>query len=628
MSPLEVLTQYWGYTSFRELQAEIIDSILKKKDTIALLPTGGGKSLCYQVPAIIMPGCAIIISPLIALMQDQVMRLKSLGIMAETIHSAMHISEKDAVFSNLYHNKLKFLYVSPESLRNKKLQSYLQKAIISFVAIDEAHCISQWGYDFRPTYLLIHELRQFLNIPFLALTATATEEVLSDIHKELKLVDPIIFRQSFARKNIQFIVEDQENKQIRTADILTKLNSCGLVYTRNRKSTVVYSKYLSEKKISAEAYHAGLDSDRRKIVLKNWLDSKTKIVVCTNAFGMGIDKPDVRSVIHVDLPQSLEEYYQEAGRAGRDGQNSYAIILKNSRDVVSFESQLDSSFPTLDQIKVIYKNLGIFLQVAVGSKTDMYCDFDVVEFCYKFSLDLKLCLIALKILEQSEAIEMSEFLAQQSKIQLNSDQSSLDHYSHLSSKNQELLDYLRRNFENIYIMPIPIDEAILAKQLNWNKVDVEKKLQYFQSENIIKYTVPMTTTQIRFIGYRSSTADLEIDEDWYQLRKLSFHKKLKAILNYLDEAECRQRNILQYFGEMGSQVCGRCDLCLAKQNYQRKDSRRNELLNLLAVRKAMTVHQIYEYFPFNQRELIVEVLNELYREQIIIREFNQISLKN
>jgi ATP-dependent DNA helicase RecQ len=245
MSPLEVLSQYWGYTSFRELQAEIIDAVLKKKDTIALLPTGGGKSLCYQVPAIIMPGCAIIISPLIALMQDQVMRLKSLGIMAETIHSAMHISEKDAVFSNLYHNKLKFLYVSPESLRNKKLQSYLQKAIISFVAIDEAHCISQWGYDFRPTYLLIHELRQFLDIPFLALTATATEEVLSDIHKELKLVDPIIFRQSFARKNIQFIVEDQENKQIRTADILAKLNSCGLVYTRNRKSTVVYSKYLS-----------------------------------------------------------------------------------------------------------------------------------------------------------------------------------------------------------------------------------------------------------------------------------------------------------------------------------------------------------------------------------------------
>ena len=625
-TPLEILHKYWGFTSFREFQEEIIQSILVSNDTVALLPTGGGKSICYQVPGLILAGCAVVISPLIALMQDQVLRLKELGIEAMAYHSGLHYLEKESILNQLLHNKLKFLYLSPESLRNRKIQAHLQRASISMLAIDEAHCISQWGYDFRPAYLLIHELRSLLNVPVLALTATATKEVLEDIQRELKLNKPGIFRQSFKRSNIQFVVEEQESKPIRLLQILSKLKSSNLVYTRNRKNTIQLSQYLNTNQINAAFYHAGMEAQERAEVLSKWLKSNNETVVCTNAFGMGIDKPNVKAVIHVDIPPSIEEYYQEAGRAGRNGEKSYAILFHNVRDTNAMQSQLVENFPSIQDVKLLYKNLGIYLEWAVGHSSEEMKDFDLAAFCTAFKVNAMTIIYGLKILEQSELIELTDSFQSSSKIQLTSNQSILDDYSLMSLKIQTMLDFLRRKYENIYITPVAIEEYDIAKYCNISITETISMLHYFKNEGILKYIVPITQSQLRFIGERLRSDELTLDIDWYNKRKQSHIKKLEGMLQYIAEKECRQKNILNYFGEKTSELCGKCDLCLANNKENHIETRTIEILELLRKNNTMTIHQIYEYFPYNQREIIVGIVNDLLSEQKITRNIDQLKV--
>lgn len=618
---LEILQKYWGHSAFRELQEDIINSVLSAKDTIALLPTGGGKSVCYQVPGMMLNGTCIVISPLVALMQDQVSRLQSLGIAAETLHSGLHYTIRDSILNKLSLERLKFLYISPESLRNKKYIGLLKSAKISFVAIDEAHCISQWGYDFRPSYLLIHEFRDLVQVPFLALTATATASVLLDIHVELKLINPIIFKSSFSRPNIQFVVEEQENKMQRSARILHRLNEAGIIYTRNRKNTLHYSDYLIKKEINASAYHAGMESDIRKKILNTWLSSNNDVVVCTNAFGMGIDKADVRSVIHVDLPTSIEEYYQEAGRAGRDGNISYAILLYDQSDILRFSNQFEKLFPSIDFIRQTYKSLAIFLDVAVGSQTYEWIDFDLIAFCNQFNLPLEACYYSMKVLEQSDLIDVTDSFMQSSKLQIIANQEALRSYMILNEEFQQILLFIQRAYEGIHTLPVNISEDQISKTLNWNVQKVKNYLIYFQKENLIKYHVQKTTSQVKFIGERLRSNEIIIDQDWYQRRKQVYLNKLQGILNYINEKNCRQQNILNYFGEVDTLLCGRCDLCLARIV---PINRKAEILSLLKHRSEITLLSLIEFFPYNVRSHIIGIVEDLIREGLLIRKLDRL----
>jgi ATP-dependent DNA helicase RecQ len=384
---LEILEKYWGFKNFRPLQEEIINAVLNGKDTLALLPTGGGKSICFQVPAMLKEGICIVVSPLIALMKDQVDNLLNKGIKAIAITSSMHKREIDIALDNCIHGNIKFLYLSPERLETEIVQVRLQKMNISLIAIDEAHCISQWGYDFRPSYLKIELLRELLpKTPVLALTATATKEVVKDIQEKLHFKKENVFQESFERKNVAYIVLNEEDKLARLLKLATNVKGTGIVYVRNRKTTQDIANYLISNQLSADFYHAGLDTKTREQKQNNWIQNKTRIIVCTNAFGMGIDKPDVRFVAHIDLPDSLEAYFQEAGRAGRDGKKSFAVLLYNASDKINLERNIELNFPTIDEIRQTYQALANYYQIATGAGLGTTYNFDITAFCDNYKL--------------------------------------------------------------------------------------------------------------------------------------------------------------------------------------------------------------------------------------------------
>ncbi|WP_395808842.1 ATP-dependent DNA helicase RecQ [Daejeonella sp.] len=566
-----ILSKYWGFSKFRPLQEDIIQSVLDGKDTLALMPTGGGKSLCFQVPALLKPGICIVVSPLIALMKDQVENLKDKGIKAIAIISGMGKREVDIALDNCIYGDIKFLYLSPERLLSELVRVRLRHMQVNLIAIDEAHCISQWGYDFRPSYLHLAELREIHpNVPILALTATATERVAADIQLKLNFQHAQIFRKSFERKNLSYLVYNEENKLRKLFSIAKNVKGTGIIYVRNRRETQEVARQLTMQGISADFYHAGLDTPLRMKKQTAWKNSEVKVIVATNAFGMGIDKSDVRFVVHLDLPESLEAYYQEAGRGGRDEKKAYAVLLFNNSDVFQLKNRFEQQYPSIEEIKQIYHHLGNYYQLAFGAGEGLSLEFDLADFCNRFKLDPFRTLHALKFLEHDEYIALTETVFLASRVQVLSGSADLYRFQVEQPAYDQFIKVLLRSYGGIFDQLSAIKESDLGKRLGITRNEVVKILQKLQTLQIINYIEQTDKPHLLFIKPRVDTLHLLIDRRYHEDRYQVHQSQIESIINYAVNNKCRSQQLLNYFNEAHAPTCGVCDVCLENKKASKK----------------------------------------------------------
>lgn len=562
-----ILKKYWGYDQYRPLQKEIIESVLSGKDTLAVLPTGGGKSICFQVPSLAQKGICIVISPLIALMKDQVENLKKRDIPALLIHSGMKKVDVIQTLKNATHDYFKFLYVSPERLETSLFNEYLPGLNVNLIAVDEAHCISQWGYDFRPSYLRIAELRKELpNVPVLALTASATEEVQLDITKKLEFKSSNVFKQSFGRKNLSYSVFKVHSKPAKLVDIVGKVSGTAVVYCKSRKRTNEIKELLQMHGISSTNYHAGLKQEERNQRQKDWIENKVRVIVCTNAFGMGIDKPDVRLVVHVDVPDCLENYYQEAGRAGRDCKKSYAVLLYDERDIIELSELHAVRFPSEAHIKNVYSALVNFLQIPSYTGEYRSYNFDFDEFIRNFRLSSNETLYSLKALEADGWIEFNEKNFTPSTLVFTTSKRELHEFQKSYPQQEPLLTTLLRTYEGIFDFPAFISETMIARLMKKDEIEIRRELQAVASFGIISYTLQNEEPQIIFKKNRVPVQDLKLNTSLYNKRKDSFIRRVETMISYTKHSNCRSCFISNYFGDHAAKDCGICDNCLRKKS--------------------------------------------------------------
>lgn len=613
-----ILKQYWGYDGFRPPQGKIIDSLLSGQDTIALLPTGGGKSICYQVPALAVAGKAVVVSPLISLMVDQVESLRSRGIHAAAIHSGLDQSMIDALLDNFVHGPLKLLYVSPERIETEIFQVRFHMANVAFVAVDEAHCISQWGHDFRPSYLNINVLREIKpKVPFIALTATATSKIVEDISVQLHMVNHKVFRKSFARENISFTVMHTDQKYTDLSQIVRKIRGTGIVYTRSRKNTVKVSAKLKAMGISASHYHGGMSYEDRQKAQQAWMDGRSKIIVATNAFGMGIDKSDVRYVIHLDVPPSIEEYYQEAGRAGRDGEPAFAISLINNRDIIAAAKTFEVQYPELDEIKDVYIKLCRYLKVAVDSGENRDYLIDIDEFSTKTKVTMFKLHSVLKILEKQEWLILNESVRKPSRVWIKASTRHLTEVYDTESVIYEVLSQLMRNYEGIFLGFVDINEMQLSRQLFMTRQEIVHYLKQLEREAVIHYDMSSTLPRLTFLVNRPQDYSFRINERLYQESKLNAKERFDATVDFFTGVECRQSVLLEYFGEE-KMTCGTCDVCRGSQEVDYSQEEYNYVFNMVKANPSgVLVIQILDKFPFNKRKRIQACIEDLTNEQKI-----------
>lgn len=583
----EILKKNWGYDNFRPLQEDIIVSTLNKKDTLALLPTGGGKSICFQVPALAMEGICLVVSPLIALMKDQVENLQKRGIKAIAITSAMSYKEIDVALNNAIYGNFKFLYISPERLQNELFLARLSKMKVSLLAIDEAHCISQWGYDFRPSYLRIAEIREKLpNVPLLALTATATPEVVKDIQQKLLFKQENVLQKSFERKNLSYVVIYEEDKLNRLLTICRKVKGSGVVYARNRKKTQEIAIFLRKNNISADFYHAGLSAIERNKKQEEWINNHTRIMVATNAFGMGIDKPDVRFVVHMDLPDNLEAYFQEAGRGGRDEKKAYGILLYSQNDRLELEQNFENSFPTIEQIRNTYQAICNFFQLAVGVGQGLSFDFDIHELCSLYNLIPLTVFNSLKFLEREGYLALSESVYHSSKIHIKVNKEDLYKFEVANKTYEPIIKLLLRSYGGLFDYYVPINEQEIAKRLKIDKKSVIHQLKTLKKLDFIDYIESTDLPKIIFLQERKDASKLNISSENYTFLKERAKKRVEWVLHYAESRHlCRSRILLSYFGENDVKDCGQCDVCINKKkidlSHEQFDKIYNELIQLL-----------------------------------------------
>jgi ATP-dependent DNA helicase RecQ len=563
--PVEVLKQYWNYDTFRPKQEEIIDSVLSGQDTLALLPTGGGKSICFQVPTLVQEGLCLVISPLIALMKDQVQNLRKKGITAFAIYSGMSRKDVIATFKLAATGNCRFLYVSPERLETDLFREFLPALHVSLLAVDEAHCISQWGYDFRPPYLRIADIRAELpDVPVLALTATATPSIREDICLKLKMVSPRIFTQTFLRPNLSFSTHSTGSVVNKMLDILRRLEGSSIIYCRNRRRTKEISDLLNMHGITADYYHAGLAQEDRNEKQERWMKNAVRVIVCTNAFGMGIDKPDVRLVIHAEVPDNLENYYQEAGRAGRDGEKSYAVLLYNEEMLEELAALHKMQFPPLDYIQKIYQGLANYLQVPLGTEQVSYA-FDLNDFLKKFSFQSKPAQAALQVLQREGFITLNDPVFTPATLGFICDRELLHQFENENPELEPLIKTLLRSYAGIYDQPVAIHEKMVASLLNREPGEVMKGLYRLHQFGIVEYNPQKETPQVYYNLPRRKAGDVHIDEKAYQFRKVQFVKRIRGILDYVQTKKCRSLAIAEYFGEKEAENCGICDNCVKKE---------------------------------------------------------------
>jgi ATP-dependent DNA helicase RecQ len=582
----EILKQYWGYDSFRPLQEDIINSVLLGNDTLALMPTGGGKSVCYQVPALCKQGLCLVISPLIALMKDQVENLRNKGITAFAVYSGMNRKEVENIFKVAGNSNCKFLYVSPERLETALFKEYLPSFGINLIAVDEAHCISQWGYDFRPPYLRIAALREELRgVPVLALTATATPDVQNDIC--LRLTSPStyshtgggqspvtdvtlknwnVFRQSFERSNLSFSVFKVDSRAKKIIEIFSKVPGSGIVYCKSRKRTKEIADLLKMQKIAADFYHAGLGQEERSKKQEAWVKNETRVIVCTNAFGMGIDKPDVRIVVHADMPDCMENYYQEAGRAGRDLKKSYAVLLYDESDIAELEKMAVIRFPSVEDIRVVYQSVCNYLQIPSGGSEGVYFDFDINDFIKKFKLNVHTVVYALRALEQEGWLSFNEQVFVPSTVRFTANKTELYEFEKNNPALEPAIKSLLRAYEGIYDFPVSVSERVLAKLNKADIATIKQDLQKLNRAGIIEYIPQKDSPQVLMLKERVKAEDLLVDTTALRTRKEKFIYRSRMMIQYAQEtAFCRSRLLGAYFGDNDLKNCGVCDNCLRQK---------------------------------------------------------------
>ena len=564
---LQILEKYWGHNQFRPLQEGIIDAVLAKKDVLALLPTGGGKSICFQVPALLKDGMCLVISPLIALMQDQVSNLQEKGVEAAVIHSGMSFMAVKETLQACTSGAYKFLYLSPERIESNLFKEYLPALDISLIAVDEAHCIAQWGYDFRPPYLRIAALRKELpGVPVIALTASATKDVETAIIEKLAFKNPLIFRQPYKRPALSYSYFEVESKINKTIEIINNVKGSGIVYCNTRKQTKDIAELLQLQKISADFYHAGLSAEDRQEKQKKWMTGDTRIMVCTSAFGMGIDKDDVRTVIHYEMPDCLENYYQEAGRAGRDGKKAYAVLLATKADITKARNLHETRFPAIATIKSIYQSLANYLQLPVGIGEGGYYDFNLLEFCNNFKLDLAVVTQTLKVLEQEGHIQFSENIFLPTQVCFTASKESLENFEQAYPALEPLIKALLRSYQGIFDNRISIFEKRIAGICKQSIETIQNQLQQLAAMGIIEYLPQKETPQIHFLVNRAPAAFLHIDQDQYLNKKQAFTTRINTLINFaINPGCCRSVFIGNYFGDDDKSVCGICDYCLARK---------------------------------------------------------------
>lgn len=561
----EILRHYWKFDNFRPLQEEIIQSVLLGRDTLALLPTGGGKSVCFQVPALTRPGVCIVVSPLIALMKDQVENLKAKGIAAVSIVTGMGKREIDLALDSCVYGETKFLYLSPERLLSELVRERIRYMNVNLIAVDEAHCISQWGYDFRPPYLHIADLRDLHpEVPVLALTATATAEVREDIQKKLKFKEPNVFQQSFERKNISYVVQNEENKLRKLLDIPKGVKGSGIVYVRSRKESAEIAKFYEEHGYSADFYHAGLNMEQRSKRQDDWQKNRTRIIVATNAFGMGIDKADVRFVIHKDPPESLEAYYQEAGRAGRDNQKAYAVLLYNYTDRLKSEKKYLSNFPTVEEVRQVYHYLGSYVQLAYGTGEGVSFDLDLGDFTSRYKLEPVKTVNALKFLEQDEYLAFTESVFLPSRFRFEVANEQLYNFQIQNPGWDPFIKTILRSYGGSFENYVNLREFDLSRRANLSVQQVIEGLKQLEAEGILHYQPQSDLPRVTYLQPRQQNRELAINKRYIEERKAIYRQKMEAVFAYAEHRRCRSQMLLAYFDESAPK-CGVCDICLEEK---------------------------------------------------------------
>ncbi len=621
MTPKEILHQYWGYDGFRPMQEDIISAVLTGKDTLAILPTGGGKSICFQVPAMAMDGLCLVVSPLIALMQDQINQLEKKEIPVAGIYAGMPYATVKSTLQKAAAGDYKFLYVSPERLETRLFGEYLPYLPIKLIAVDEAHCISQWGYDFRPAYLTIAAIRkQKPLVPVLALTASATGEVRQDIIDKLRLKDPSVFRQSFERPNLSYSIFQVESRAARLVEILQKVAGTAIVYCKTRKKTKEFADLLKAHKINAACYHAGLKQEERKERQEKWIQNEIRVMVCTNAFGMGIDKPDVRLVVHTAPPECLENYYQEAGRAGRDGKKAYGVLLFHSSDLEEMDNLPESRYPPMKIIRHVYQSLANYLQLPSGLGEDVHYNFDVQDFIKRFDLPLFQVIYSLQAMQQASILSYQEQIFLPPTIQFLSGKTELEAYLDMNPLAEPLIKTLLRTYGGIFDNPVAISEKQIAWLLKEDIGPLKNSLNELHQNRIIQYNPKKETPQIRFLQNRVKAEDLYIDAVAYLKRKNAYTVRIKAMKGYMQGTECRAKYIGQYFGDEQIVSCGLCDLCLA-QKRTALTSTEYKIISIALERilsvKNSTTKELTELIPGIEKDKIRKVLDDWGAEEKI-----------
>lgn len=617
LTPEEILKKYWGYDRFRPLQREIITHILEGNDTLALLPTGGGKSLCYQVPALMLDGLCLVVSPLIALMQDQVARLLRQDVAAACIHSGMHYNDVRRLLDNALHDGYKLLYISPERLQTRMFQDYMQEMDVSMIAVDEAHCISQWGHDFRPSYLKIASARAvYPRAPILALTASATTDVQQDIAQQLHFRKATTFKQSFSRNNIYYQIQYSENKN---DDTLARIpGASSIVYCRSRKQTEMLGKYLEQYGRTAAVYHAGLPREQREGAQERWMSDKARTMVATTAFGMGIDKPDVRLVLHYDAAEHLEAYYQEAGRAGRDGKPSEAVGLFNSGDIKRMRESVELQFPQESFLRAVYQAVVEYLQIPIGNQPDRYFNFDLADFCSKFDLLPGKAIHALKLLEQEGLWTLTEAVYNPATIMFTADRHTLDDLKFVDPDLAYVCVGLLRMYNTIFHYPTAVRETAIAKQLKIAQKVLVGMLERLDAMEILEYNKPGEGPQLFFHHYRVDSRYLVIDLNRIAKLRKRHIARTEAMIDFLENTdECRETILLRYFGEQPEADCGHCDNCSRKNSKSSdRDALKHEILACLTD-GTMPIRSIVAKYPVAIKETLMALLREMIDEGLV-----------